>query len=456
MIRTKEKAEGRGQKAELNRSRHCRCAASILFLFFAVTAFASDEIPAPPQNGPILLKNATIHPVSSPDLPNADILIANGRIASVGPGLVAPAGAAAIDATGKHIYPGLIAAASSIGLEEIDAVRSTVDAVEAGDINPNARAEISVNPDSEIIPVTRSNGILVALAVPRTSGLLAGTSALIELDGWTWEQMTLRAPVGLHLKWPDTTIRFDPKFPKSPDDQRKTLAKNLKKLEDAFHAARAYAAAKKAKRSDFQTDLRWEAMIPVLEGKVPVIIEANNLTQITAAVDFAIRERLKMILLGGEDASLAIDLLKTHQIPVILTSAFDIPSRRQDGYDAAYSTAARLQAAGVPFCISTSGSDARTPHLRNLPYQAGMAAAFGLPKDEALKSVTLYPAQILGVADRLGSLDPGKDATLFITNGDPLEATTTVESAYIEGRQLDLANRQTRLRDKYLQKYKTQ
>lgn len=449
MTRTKE-------KADLYRKLRHAGIGSFLFLLFAITAFASDEVPAPPQTVPVLLKNATIHPVSSPALAGADILIANGKIQSVAPNLAAPADAAVVDATGKHIYPGLIAAASSIGLEEIGAVRATLDAAEAGDINPNARAEISVNPDSEIIPVTRSNGILVALAVPRTSGLLAGTSALIELDGWTWEQMTLKAPAGLHLKWPDTTIQFDPKFPKSPDDQRKALAENLKKIEDAFHAARAYAAAKNARRSDFQTDLRWEAMIPVLEGKIPIIIEANELNQITAAVDFAVREELKIILLGGEDAPLVIDLLKTHRIPVILTSAFDIPGRRQDGYDAAYSTAAKLHAAGIPFCISTSGSDAETPHLRNLPYQAGMAAAFGLPKDEALKSVTLYPAQILGVADRLGSLEPGKDATLFISNGDPLEATTTIESAYIEGRKLDLANRQTRLRDKYLQKYKTQ
>lgn len=416
---------------------------------------ANDMIPAPPQSHPILFRNATIHPVSGPDLARSDLLIDKGRIVRIGAGLETPAGAEVIDVTGKHIYPGLIAADSSIGLQEIGAVRATTDLAEPGDLNPNARAETSVNPDSELIPVTRSNGILVALSVPQTSGgLIAGTSALIELDGWTWEQMTVLAPVGLHIFWPGCVIENDPRYPKTPEDQRKDLREKLHILDEAFASARAYAAAKLAARPDFKTDVRWESMIPVIEGKVPIIVHANEIKQIESAVDFATREKLTMILSGGADAWRVTDLLKKNHIPVIVSSTFEIPLRRQDGFDMAFSNPAKLAAAGVAFCIAASGSDAEAPHLRNLPYQAGMAAAHGLAREEALKSITLYPAQILGVGDRLGSLESGKDATLIITSGDPIEATTNVEVAYIEGRKIDLTNRQTRLHEKYMEKYR--
>src|SRR3712207_3153473 len=252
----------------------------------ANVALASNEVPAPPQTRPIVLKGATIHPVSGPEIANGTIAFDKGKITAVAADAPAPANAEVIDATGKHVYPGLISANSVLGLIEIGAVRATVDIAEAGKINPNARSITSINPDSELLPVTRANGILTALAAPE-GGLLSGQSAVIRMDGWTPEEMTVRSPVAMHLRWPEMRLNRDARAPKSPEDQQKDIDKSIETIRDAFGIARSYWHAKKAPPPDFETDQRWEAMMPIFDGKLPVFVHANSVAQIEAALAFS-------------------------------------------------------------------------------------------------------------------------------------------------------------------------
>ena len=421
-------------------------------LCLAITTRASDTMPAPPQTKPIAIKGATIHPVSGPDIPSGTIVFENGKITAVGADAAVPSGAEVIDATGKHIYPGLINANTVLGLVEIGAVRATVDVEESGSLNPNVRSITSVNPDSELIPVARGSGVLTTLSVPE-GGIISGQSAILRLEGWTPEEMTVRSPAAMHLRWPNLTIDRRPRARKSVKDQQKEIEKAQKQIRDAFQIARSYWQAQKNPAPDFKNDLRWEALTPVFDGKLPLFVHASTLAQIQAALAWAKEMQLKIVLVDGDDAWRVAPQLKESDIAVILGPSTSLPPRRDDAYDSEWSSAAKLQAAGVRFCIASNGRGAET-NERNVGYEAGLAAGFGLPKEEALKAVTLYPAQILGVADRLGSLEMGKAATLIVTNGDPLDFPTQVEAAYIDGRKIDLSNRQTRLRDKYREKYR--
>ena len=421
-------------------------------LWLTASINASDTIPAPPQTKPIAIKGATIHPVSGPEIPNGTIVFENGKITALGADAAIPSGAEVIEATGKHVYPGLINANTVLGLVEIGAVRATVDVEEVGALNPNVRSITSVNPDSELIPVARAAGVLTALSVPE-GGIISGQSAVLRLEGWTPEEMTVLSPAAMHLRWPNLTIDRRPRARKSVKDQQKEIEKAQKQIRDAFANARAYWQARKSPGPDFKTDLRWEALMPVFDGKLPLFIHASTLAQIQAALAWAKEMQLKFVLVDGDDAWRIAPQLKESGVPVILGPATSLPPRRDDDYDSAWSSAAKLQQAGVKFCIASSGRGAET-NERNVGYEAGLAAGYGLPKEEALKAVTLYPAQILGVADKLGSLEPGKAATLIVTNGDPLDFPTQVETAFIDGRKIDLSNRQTRLRDKYREKYR--
>ncbi|MEY2508486.1 MAG: hypothetical protein QOH01_2815 [Verrucomicrobiota bacterium] len=421
-------------------------------LCLAASVNASDTIPAPPQTKPVAIKGATIHPVSGPDIPAGTIVFENGKITAIGPDAAVPAGAEVIDANGKHVYPGLINANTVLGLVEIGAVRATVDVEEAGAINPNIRSITSVNPDSELIPVARTAGVLTALSVPEGE-IISGQSAVLRLEGWTPEEMTVLSPAAMHLRWPNLTIDRRPRARKSVKDQQKEIEKAQKQIRDAFQIARAYWQSRKNPGPDFKTDLRWEALMPVFDGKLPLFVHASSLAQIQAALAWAKEMQLKIVLVDGDDAWRVAAQLKEGDVPVILGPATSLPPRRDDDYDSAWSSAAKLQQAGVRFCIASNGRSAET-NERNVGYEAGLAAGYGLPKEEALKAVTLYPAQILGIADRLGSLEPGKAATLIVTNGDPLDFPTQVEAAYVDGRKIDLSNRQTRLRDKYREKYR--
>lgn len=423
-------------------------------LFLAVTARASDTMPAPPQAKPIAIKGATIHPVSGSDIPSGTIVFENGKITALGADAAIPSGAEIIDGTGKHVYPGLINANTVLGLMEIGAVRATIDVEEAGALNPNVRSITSVNPDSELIPVARSAGVLTALSIPE-GGIISGQSAVLRLDGWTPEEMTVLSPAAMHLRWPNLTINRNPRARKSVKDQQKEMEKAQKQIRDAFQIARSYWQARKNPPPDFKNDLRWDALLPVFDGKLPLFVHASTLAQIQAALAWAKEMQLKIVLVDGEDAWRIAPQLKENDIAVVLGPASSLPPRRDDDYDSGWTSAAKLQQAGVRFCIASGGRGAVT-NERNLGYEAGLAAGYGLPKDEALKAVTLYPAQILGVADRLGTLEAGKAATMMVTNGDPLDFPTQVEVAFIDGRKIDLSNRQTRLRDKYREKYRRQ
>jgi imidazolonepropionase-like amidohydrolase len=428
--------------------------ARFLFFFLALaTAAGSPNIPAPPQAGPIALKGATIHPISSPDVANGTIVFDQGKITAIGADAAVPPGAVVVDLAGKHIYPGLISANTVLGLVEIGAVRATRDIQESGAINPNARSASSINPDSELIPVARSNGLLTALAVPE-GGLLSGQSAVLRMEGWTPEEMTVRLPAAMHLRWPNLTLDRDPRAPKPVAEQQKDIDKAQKQIRDAFEIARAYWQARKNPPPDFKLDARWEAMVPVFEGKLPLFVHADTVAQIEAALSWARNADVRIVLVGGNDAWRMASQLKEMDVAVIIALSTALPPRRDDPYDCEFSNAAKLHEVGVRFCIATNGANSSAAHERSLPYEAAMAAAFGLPREDALKAVTLYPAQILRIEDQLGSLEPGKAATLIVTDGDPLDFPTHIEAAYIDGRKIDITNRQTRLRDKYQEKYR--
>ena len=429
-------------------------------IFLVVVSFVpslgglvASEIPGKIQDHPIALVGGTIHTVSGEVIDRGTVLFDKGKITGVGATVTLPQGTETIDVGGKHVYPGMIDARSEIGLIEIDAVRSTRDLSEVGSINPNIRAEVAVNPESEVIPVTRANGITTAITMPE-GGTISGTAAAIVLDGWTWEDMTLKAPVGMIVNWPSMTINKAWWERRSEEDQKKARTKALDELRDAFRDARAYMKAKQAESQKdipyHKTDLRWEAMIPVLEGKVPVLVNAEEIQQIEAAVAWAEREGVKLVILGGYDSWRVADLLKAKDIPVIINPIHRTPWRRWEAYDVQFTIPKKLHDAGVRFCIASGSAS----NERNLPYHAATAASYGLTKDEALKSVTLYPAQILGIGNRVGSIDVGKDATLIVTNGDPLEITTNVQMEFIQGKSISVQSRHTRLNEKYQEKYR--
>ena len=398
----------------------------------------------------IAFTGATVHPVTSAPLVGATILVTDGKITAVSEGIGPPAGAKVVPCVGKHIYPGLISANTVLGLIEINSVLGTNDQNETGNVNPNIRAEVQINPESDLLPVARVNGITSALSVPR-GGAISGTSALIHLDGWTQEDMTVAKPVGLHVNWPSMSINRAWWETRSEEDQRKAREEAVQAIQSAFEDARAYWKAREAEgkagvpRHD--RDVKWDAMGRALRGEIPVMFHADALNQIHAVLRFVDEQKLpKVVLVGAEDAWRVAEELKARDIAVITGEPLSLPRRGYEPYDTGMSAAAKLHAAGVRFCISDGGG---STNARNLGYQAAMAAAFGLPRDEALKSITLYPAQILGVADRLGSIEPGKSADLIVTDGDPLEITTHVEQVYISGRPTSMETRHTRLFHKY-------
>jgi imidazolonepropionase-like amidohydrolase len=412
------------------------------------SAAASTEVPGAPQERPIAIVNATVHPVGSPTIEGGTLLFDQGRIVAVGPEIDIPDDAEQIDGQGQHVYPGLFSAGGQLGLVEINSIRATIDTSETGELNPNARAQVAANPDSELIPVTRVNGVLLCLSIPDGS-LVSGSSAVLQLDGWTWEDMTLKASAGMHIRWP--RMRAARQWPerRSGREQAEQHAEQLQQLEEFFGRAEQYRRG----RTDDSIDVRYEAMLPVLDGSLPVIAAADSQQQIESAVAFAARWKLRLIIYGGYDAEACAPLLRQHGVPVIIPAVYRLPLRRSDPFDAAYTLPHRLHQAGVPFCIAGVDQFAAS-NLRNLPYHAATAVAYGLDRDAAIRAITLSPAEILGVADRVGSLEPGKDATLIVATGDPLETETQVLHAFIEGRRVQLTNRHLRLWQKYQEKYR--
>lgn len=413
---------------------------------------ANDQIPGAAQSQPILVRGATVHCVDTATLQHASVLFDAGRIVAVGSDVVVPAGARIIDATGKHVYPGLIESMTDLGLREILAVDVTVDSREWGDRNPNSRAWVAVNPDSELIPVARAGGVLVAHVSPG-GPVVRGQSAVMQLDGWTAKEMNLRAPSGLCVNWDSLPAHRDDdaKQPQQRDEQ-------LRELERWFDEAARYGEARQAGRIADVTDLRLESLLPVLRGEVPMFAEANRLASIESAVAFAAVRRIKLVIYGGYDAADCAELLKRYHVPVIIAGTYRLPLHRDDPYDAAYTLPARLHRAGVEFAIAGEAPHypGGSSNTRNLVYHAANAVAYGLDRDEAIKSVTFSAAKILGVDDRLGSITVDKDATLLIADGDLLETETNLTAAFIQGRAVDLSSKHTMLYQKYQQKYPTQ
>jgi imidazolonepropionase-like amidohydrolase len=416
----------------------------------AARVTATPNVPPPAQTEPIMITGATIHTVPGTAIQNGRMLFRDGRIAAIGgPDLTPDPAARVVDLAGLHVYPSLINANTTLGLAEIEAVRATLDVAEPGPVNPNVRAERALNPDSDVLPVVRANGVLVALAVPKRSadGLIVGQSAAIVLDGWTYEDMTIEAPIGLHVFWPTLRIPDD-----VPDERRAELLERrdarLELLDASFEQAAAYRRARAADPGT-AIDVRWEAMIPVLEGRMPLFAHADDLLELRHALDFAARFGLKLVIVGGADAWRIAGELATREIPVIVARVNRSPSRRWEAYSTPFENPAKLAAAGVKVAIAGDGTVFDAPHARNLPYDAAKAVAFGLTRDQALASITQTPAQILGIDDRLGTLEVGKDATFIVTTGDPLDTFTSVRAAFVRGRELDLGNRQTTLYEKY-------
>ena len=407
----------------------------------------------------ILLMNAIVHTVSGETYTNGDVLIDGGKIEAVLHGKRRVISGKSIDLKGQHLYPGLIALDSALGLSEIESVRGTQDTTEVGDYSPDVQSWVAINPDSELIPVTRANGITHAEPVPQ-GGVVAGMSALMALDGWTAEQMIIKHPAALHIFWPDMELDTRPKEQfkdaskfKSLEGQGKERQAKLKALDDFFLEARAYAKARavaaKNGKSDSGINPPWEAMLPVVNGEIPIMVHANDIRQINAAVKWAQTNDYKIVLVGGRDAWRVAGLLAARKIPVIYEFTFNQPERDHDSYDVNFKAPEVLRKAGVTVAFSNGSDSFHAAMAKNLPYAAAQSVAFGFPESEAIKALTLYPAQLLGVDRRLGSIEPGKEATLFICDGDILDIRSNVKRMWIAGKEVSLESRHTRLYEKY-------
>ncbi len=422
--------------------------------FFGWVSSGVGVVLAQGQNSTYAIKNARIVTVTGPVIENGTVVVADGKIAAVDANASIPSGAKIIDGKGLSVYPGMIDSDTEIGLTEIGSVAGSVDTNEIGDNNANIRVDVAINPDGSHIAVARVNGITTVLTAPR-GGVIAGQSALLNLDGWTAREMVLKSPVAMHINWPGAGGgsgfgfgNFGPQ--RSVTEVRREQEKQIDGLKKILRDAATYANAKDARAKDpslpkQNVDLKLEALIPVVRGQMLVVINANLERDLKNAIAFADTMKLKIIISGGVEAYKVADQLKSKNIPVIVGPVLRMPVKEDDPYDAAFTNAGLLSKAGVKIAFQTNDS----ANSRNLPYHAGMAAAFGLPKEEALKAVTIYPAEIFGVADRIGSIEKGKVANLIVTDGDPLEIRTQIKHVFINGRDIPLTSRHTELYEKY-------
>jgi imidazolonepropionase-like amidohydrolase len=410
---------------------------ALMMLVGSMSALA--QTPAPRQSQPVALVGGTIHTLAGEVVENGTILFEDGVITAIGTDVQLPAGTLTEDVSGRHVYPGLIDGWTNMGIYEIGAVDMTVDSNEQGPINPNVMVERAFHPESRHIAVARSAGILTSVTSPG-GGLISGQSAAMALDGWAWDEMTVRARVAMMVNWPN------------PNNAR-TYASQVGELRNAFNDARSYKKAVDAYEAGSAVrpgfDSRWHAMMRLFDGDQPVIISANEVRAMQDAITWAQEENIRIIILGGRDAHLITDHLRETNTPVLVSTVQSSPARWWEPYYAWYELPRQLHEAGVTFAIVGSSG---APNANRLPFEAGTAAAFGLPLDEALKSLTVYPAQILGLDDRLGTLEPGKDASLIITDGNPIEYATQVVQVYVRGRKSDMMDAHKELYERYLQK----
>jgi len=392
---------------------------------------------------PVAYVNATLHPVDAPAIVGGTLLIDDGRIVAVGAaGDVALGDATLVDLGGAHVWPGMIDAVTNLGLIEVGAVRATVDTREMGDFNPDLRAEVAVHPDSRRLPVAATGGVLTAHVVP-DGELFLGSSAAIRVDGWTWEEMTLAAPLGQHLRYPQQ--RFRRGWWNSAPDAEEKFEKRKRELErrldELIGAARGYDAARRAAEAGtgptVDLDLRFEALRPLVAGEATLFLHAEERTQIEKALDWVGEHGFgRVVLVSGPDAAHFAERLAAARIPVVVQDVLTLPARTWEPYDTPFTAAARLHAAGVAIAFGDGGDSS---NARNLPFHAAQAVAFGLPAEAAHRALTLGAAEILGIADRVGSLSPGKEATFFVATGDPLDVRTRIERVVVRGAEYDFA-----------------
>lgn len=407
--------------------------------------------------GNFLIQNARIVTVSGATIENGSVLIQNGKIAQIGNFTINAAGVETINGTGLSVYPGMIDAATNMGLIEIPlGAPGTDDDAEIGDMNPNIRAIVAVNPYSAHINVTRVNGTTTVFTAP-TGGIISGQGAVINLVGSTPNEMAVNPAFALVVNFPRISTfggGFGGGFGGQQIEFGEAVRQRDRRLDDLrrmLRDAAAYAKAQDAFARDKSlprpnTDLKLAALVPYIRGEKPVMFAADREIDIRNAVRFADEMKLRAVILGGNEAYKAADVLKQKNVPVVITGIWSLPARDDNYYDVLYANAGKLQAAGVRFCVASGDNGA---NARDLPYQAGMTAAFGLSKEDALKSVTIYPAQILGVADRMGSIETGKIANIVVTDGDILQPTTKVLHLFIAGRKIPLTSRHTELYEQF-------
>lgn len=422
-------------------------------LLIIVVLQAQDDVyPAKENKGVIYITNATVHVGNGQVIENATVKINNSKIEQVGQNIAIPSSDVKIvDARGKHVYPGLISSHSQIGLVEVSSVRATSDANEIGELNPNIRSIVAYNADSKVINTLRSNGILLANIYPG-GPILAGSSSVVQFDAWNWEDAAYKMDHGIHMNMPTLINRPNPfaeflgiRAPQG--DPVKRGLEQVEKVKAFFRQAQAYFAQDKKET----TNLKFESVRGLFEKKQKLFIQCDLVKEILIAIDFVKEFGFEVALVGASEGWQIADLIKQNNMSVILSQAHSLPTMVDDDIDQPYKAASYLQKAGVLYAINDEDGSARG---RNLAFNAGTYAAYGITKEEALSAITLNAAKILGVADRTGSLEPGKDANIVISEGDILDMRSSIIThAFIQGRIIDLTDKHKQLHERYKQKY---
>jgi imidazolonepropionase-like amidohydrolase len=415
----------------------------VLILALTTGALAAAAVPVSAQDAPgrYLITNAAVVPAAGTRLERTSLLIVDGKIAAIGQNLAAPAGAKVIDASGLTVYPGFIDAFTHFGLSEIGAIAATVDSREMGRENPEVKAAWAINPQSVHFGTSRINGTTTALVAPQ-GGTFPGIAALVKMDGWTFPEMAVRDEAASLINFPTTPRRSGEGGVSAGGEAKDDVTSKLvDKIKEYLDEARRYLALKKAAAAAGRPlpapDPKFEALAPVLDGRLPVILAVEKAKDIELAIKFVQEQKLKAIFRGCAQGYKVADKIKQAGIAVIIDSLYTGPSEPEEGYDAPYRNVVELAKAGVTICFS-SGDDPAAG--KDLTYHAAKAVAFGLPRDEALKALTVNPAAVYGLSERMGTIEAGKDADLFLATGDPLDAKSDVKMMFINGRPIDLSN----------------
>ncbi|HEY1018268.1 MAG TPA: amidohydrolase family protein [Sediminibacterium sp.] len=433
---------------------------SVLLLVAGFTKAQEVIYPAKENKGRIYITNGTVHVGNGTVLENATVEINGSKITNVGTNITPSAsGATIVDAKGKHVYPGLILPSSDLGLKEIGSgVRASNDFSELGDFNSNIRSITAYNTDSRVIGVLRSNGILLANVVP-AGGSVSGSSTVVQLDAWNWEDAAYDMDGGMHINMPSFINRFGRRggippallaqfgISAGPADPSKAALDKVEEIKSFFRQAKAYLQ----EPTHSAVNLKFESLKNLFNKKQKLFVHGDQVKQMLIAIDFAKEFGFDVVIVGGSESFQIADLLKANNIAVILGEQHSLPATEDDDVDQPYKTPAALQKAGVLFALNDESSNTR---YRNLSYNAGTAATYGLTREQALQAITLNAAKILGIDAKTGSLETGKDANIIISEGDILDMkSSTVTDAFIQGRKVSLDNKQRQLYERYMYKY---